>query len=731
MNPIKNLKVLYKFSLVMMFMAIPIGLLSILFLDFKNEGIDFAEKEIVGVEYLVPVQEVLKHVSEHRALVSAANQNQLGSKQGDVANAIAAVDALSSKYPEQLGLSGDWSNIKSQWENLKNSAYRMGVAESSSAHTSLINNVLAYMESLADASNLILDPVLESYYLMDAVVIRLPSVQNNVEGLRNLLAQQKKDSQLSTTARLEIQVYLNSIIGDLATTKRSLEIAFSNEASLVGMLDSNMKTFLRAGEGYVQFVNELLSEASAAEYEQAFNVAGQTLVSWNSLSDRTAVELARLLDNRVSQLTSDLYRDMTLVVFCILAAFAFGFWVIRTITKPMAEAISVFGRIEEGDLNSEIQVDSKDETGQLLCALRDMQNTLGVIDDVTKMLAAMAAGNMTDRISGQYRGKFEELKSYSNDLAEKFSSVVGNIQEAAYNVKTTADEISQGNNNLSKRTEEQAASLEQTAASMEEITSTIVQNTENARQANDLASSARETAETGGKVVNTAITAMAGINDSSKKMADIVNVIDEIAFQTNLLALNASVEAARAGEQGRGFAVVAGEVRNLAGRSATSAKEIKELIEDSLVKVSEGSVLVNRSGDTLEEIVTSVAKVSRIVAEITAASEEQSVGIGEINRAVTQMDSATQQNAALVEEVAAASESMGEEAADLEGQMKFFDIGSSAGASKTAKAASSKLADRRGSQRAWTADAARPAARGNKVSALKAVGDSDDFWEEF
>jgi len=719
---------------VMAFMAIPIGLLSILFLDFKNEGIDFAEKEVVGVEYLVPVQDVLKSVSEHRALVSAASQdkrfqNMLGGKQSEVASAIAAVDAVSSKYAEELDLSGDWSNIKNQWGNLKNNAYRMNVADSSAAHTALINNVLGFMESVADGSNLILDPVLESYYLMDAVVIRLPGAQSNIEGLRNLLAQQKKSGQLSAAVRLEIKVYLNSIAGDLTTSKRSLEIAFANDASLASKLDSSLKTFLRAGETYIGFVNGLLTDASPADYEQAFNVAGQTLVSWNSLSDSTAVELTALLDDRTSELTTSLYRDLSVVIFFILIAFVFGFWVIRTITKPMAEAIGVFGRIEEGDLNSEIKVDSKDETGQLLCALRDMQNTLGVIDDVTRMLAAMAAGNMTTRITEQYRGKFEELKSYSNDLAEKFSGVVGSIQESAYNVKTTADEISQGNNNLSKRTEEQAAALEQTAASMEEITSTIVQNTENARQANDLASSARETAETGGKVVSTAINAMAEINESSKKMADIVSVIDEIAFQTNLLALNASVEAARAGEQGRGFAVVAGEVRNLAGRSATSAKEIKELIEDSLIKVDEGSKLVNHSGDTLEEIVASVAKVSHIVAEITAASEEQSVGIGEINRAVTQMDSATQQNAALVEEVAAASESMGEEAADLEGQMKFFDIGGSTGASRSVRTPASKPAERRGGERAWTGEAAKD----NKGSApaLKAVTSGDEFWEEF
>ncbi|MEH6358826.1 MAG: methyl-accepting chemotaxis protein [Pseudomonadales bacterium] len=739
MKLIKNLKVLYKFSLVMVVMAVPIALLSVLFLEFKTEGINFAKQEVVGMEYLVPVQNVLKHVSEHRALVSFSYQNnriknQLSGKQGEIERAISAVDLVDSKYAEQLSVSSEWSSIKSQWGDLKNNTSRMNVVGSTKAHTVLLNDILSFMESVGDASNLILDPVLDSYYLMDAIVIRLPSAQSNLEGLRNMLAMQEKGSYLSTKEKLDIKVYLNSIKNDLGASQRSLEIAFANNAALKSKLGANLNTFLRDSNAYTDYVGTLIAESSESDpidYEQAFSLLAQPLVAWDALSDATAAELVAVLNNRADELTADLYKEMSLVVICVLLAFGFGFWVIRSVTTPMSEAIRVFSRIEDGDLSSEIVVKTTDETGQLLRALRDMQNTLGVIDDVIKMLSGMAAGKMTGRITEQYRGKFEDLKVYSNELAEKFSGVVGSIQESASTVKAAADEISQGNNNLSKRTEEQAASLEQTAASMEEITSTIVQNTENARQANDLAAAARTTAEVGGEVVNTAITAMAGINESSKKMADIVSVIDEIAFQTNLLALNASVEAARAGEQGRGFAVVAGEVRNLAGRSATSAKEIKELIEDSLVKVDEGSQLVNKSGDTLQEIVSSVTKVSDIVAEITAASEEQSVGIGEINRAVTQMDSATQQNAALVEEVAAASEAMGAEASDLEGQMAFFEIGSAAGVSRPVNSSVPKQADRRSDSRAFTAPSAKPQSQDKQIPTLKAVGSDDGFWEEF
>ena len=268
-------------------------------------------------------------------------------------------------------------------------------------------------------------------------------------------------------------------------------------------------------------------------------------------------------------------------------------------------------------------------------------------------------------------GRAVKVVKYATDVTvqkrttEQLGSLVAQIKGASAEVQTSAEEISKGNTSLSQRIEEQAASLEETAASMEQMTATVKQNTDNALQANQLARAARERAEHGGSVVSEAIDAMKAINDSSRKIADIIGVIDEIAFQTNLLALNAAVEAARAGEQGRGFAVVASEVRGLASRSASAAKEIKALIQDSVTKVANGSRLVETSGSTLNEIVAAVKKVSDIVAEISAASTEQSTGIEQVGRAVTQMDEATQQNAALVEQAAAASEAIVQQIRDL------------------------------------------------------------------
>ena len=286
-------------------------------------------------------------------------------------------------------------------------------------------------------------------------------------------------------------------------------------------------------------------------------------------------------------------------------------------------------------------------------------------------------GDLSQRLEASSQDELSQVASAFNTFTQKIEDMVIDIRKSIGSINVVTKEIARANIDLSQRTEEQASSLEETASSMEEMTSTVKQSADSARQANQLAMSTREQAEKGGQVVNNAITAMNGISESSNKIADIISVIDEIAFQTNLLALNAAVEAARAGEQGRGFAVVASEVRNLAGRSADAAKEIKELIEDSVERVEKGSSLVNESGKTLEEIVSSVKKVTDIVAEISAASHEQSSGIEQVNQAVMQMDEMTQQNAALVEEAAASSKSLENQATTLAQAMARFKTGNS------------------------------------------------------
>ena len=391
---------------------------------------------------------------------------------------------------------------------------------------------------------------------------------------------------------------------------------------------------------------------------------------------KIAADSAATSFNAAAQAERATVVSIVLMVVVGVAGIGVGVWFSRRITRPVNDALSVARAIAGGDLTTPVRVIGQDEIAQLLKALAAMQGSL--------------------------------------------ASVVGNVRENSESVATAASQISQGSNDLSARTEEQASALQEAAASMEELGSTVRQNAENALSANQLALGASTVARKGGNVVGEVVETMKGINDSSKRIVDIIGVIDGIAFQTNILALNAAVEAARAGEQGRGFAVVASEVRSLAQRSADAAREIKSLISASVKRVEHGTALVDRAGMTMTEIVTSIARVTDIMGEISAASTEQSTGVGQISEAIAQMDQATQQNAALVEESAAAAESLSDQARQLVQVVAVFKLD---GATAAANARSATLT-------AVAKAKATPVAARRPAPVLAAAASSDE-WESF
>lgn len=500
---------------------------------------------------------------------------------------------------------------------------------------------------------------------------------------------------LTKVTNAEDQTFYQRQIRDV--TQKISEIQKKIETSNIGEREKQLLADIaEKRNAYRDVRDEILKVRIAGRESEARQAVDAKLIpardSYIASVNKFETYQKETIDRLASEIDANYRSGRIFLISLSAAAIALGAflaWILTTgITTPLNEAVRVTETVASGDLTSQIEVKSKDETGQLMQALKNMNESL--------------------------------------------VSIVGQVRTGTDTIATASAQIASGNQDLSSRTEQQASSLEETASSMEELTSTVRQNADNARQANQLAVTASDIAVKGGTVVSQVVDTMDAINTSSKKIVDIISVIDGIAFQTNILALNAAVEAARAGEQGRGFAVVAAEVRNLAQRSASAAREIKGLIDDSVEKVESGSKLVADAGTTMDEIVGSIQRVTDIMGEITAASVEQSDGIEQVNQAIVQMDQVTQQNAALVEEAAAAAESLQDQARNLVDVVSVFRTGQGQVlAAAPARANVRKIPEKKLAAPAKPAATQQAALPSPKKQIANAKTTPSDDWEEF
>jgi methyl-accepting chemotaxis protein len=629
-----------KMTVIAIAAMVPMLFLAVLALSDKQKNINLSERDIAGLHHYQSLEAMLLPVGMHEiwSAASVAGEGatqKLQAASSDVARAIAQQDADSKEeYGAPAGEdSRRWNQIKLAWNAIQASK-PASVTEVVRLHSELRHKILDYRDYIATTSGLVLDDDPVTLFMIDATVRQIPDYESYVTELRSQAAAVGAAGK-STMADVE-QITRSEVLAQSALDEVAADIRHAAEGGHAGEAvrskgEESLAQVKNAFDAFRKYVRQnVISGAISDPLDDVIFNAAQLTSAISTLNASMQLALQQRLTTTSSGLKASRNRMILLVAMALLIGIGFMGTVAWTTVGGMHAAVTVVSRLAEGNYGREIRVYGNDEVARIMLALKQMQS--------------------------------------------KLSSVLSGVKESAITVATAARQIKAGTSDLSSRTEQQAANLEETASSIEEMTTTVKQNADNARLANKLAQATRDQAEHGGAVVEQAVSAMGAIDVASKRIADIISVIDEIAFQTNLLALNAAVEAARAGDQGRGFAVVASEVRSLAQRSASAAKEIKDLIHDSVGKVAEGSRLVSESGRHLNEIVASVKKVSDVVGEISNASQEQAASADEISRAVMQMDESTQQNAAMVEEANAAAASMNDQAMRLSELTSFFKL---------------------------------------------------------
>lgn len=862
LNVIKKLSIGQKMTGLGVVMLLPALILLAMLYQEKYVSIDFADKEIVGSKYLEPLKQVLLNTIEHRAesnkgiLDSRQDSSKLSGLKREINTSFDAVNSMDSLLGQALQSTASLDAIKQQWQMLEVSN-DADAQQNFEQHNVLVGKILELFIQVGDSSNLILDPDLDSYYLMDMQVMKLPELLDTIGQLKDYSFAVAHSNGMDQDQQTQLAVLMGKVSSLLTGVEHDIDTVIEQNASMEVVLAEKKQSVSADVKRFMKSVKNLINGDQYVTGEMLFDQGTAAIKQVSSLYNVTAPNLQMLLEARIDGFKKSLYTSLVSITILILVVSFIAYLLIRYIKQKLNIISNTFYRLTDGHFRNKLDLKGNDELGAMLRSLQGMQvkmnvelaearqqaidgariqqaldrvescvmvanknleiiymnetvlemfknaeeeikkqlpnfkadellgsnidvfhknpahqrgmleklnttfrstlniggrdfdivanpvntengdrvgivvewrdrthevkieNEIGAIveavksgelsqrieladkegffekmsvgineltdvienvfSDVSSSMQAMSQGDLSNKIERDYQGVYLDCKNSINGSIDKINEIVGQITESADFINTSSQEIASGNNNLSQRAEQQASSLEETASSMEELTSTVKNNADNAQQANQVASTAKQLAEQGGTVVKSAVQAMQEINQSSNKIAEIIGVIDEIAFQTNLLALNASVEAARAGEHGRGFSVVATEVRNLAQRSATAARESKDLIQNSVQKVRTGTEFVNETGQSLNEIVTGVKKVGDIVAEIAAASVEQSQGIEQVNQAVSQMDEITQQNAALAEQASAASVSMSSQAKTMNQLLAFFQTTEIAG----------------------------------------------------
>jgi methyl-accepting chemotaxis protein len=638
MNFLNKMSVNRKLLVMMMTLAAPSLWLTWQLISLQSETIDVAQLELQGVKYVQGLEELAGPVADRRGLMtmflagdtSRADAIRHAESQADAAFAV--LMPLETVSDSALQTQGKLAELQAAWQLLVTDGSRMSNEDNLRRHGELLEKIAALNERQVDTSKLALDPEETSYYLMSAAAMQLPSMQRDIFELRSAALSASQQTTLSKQQHSQLSGRIERVRSNAQTITKAVQKLSRLLPSSETAMQKAVAEHTGAAIMFASAVEDglIISEQPRPIGSTAFMLGSKAYETTGGLRNVLIPLLQNELNNRVAR--GQWSRNLTLMGVALLLAIAI---VVGRVTRLNVSGgaratVKAIDRLANGDIGHEVNAESEDEFGQVLRSVAKLDRML--------------------------------------------VNVVATVRTTADTVGEAAQELAIGNEDLSGRTQQQAASIEETAASMEQMTATVKQNAESANRANKLVAGARSHAERGGAVVERAVVAMNEINASSRKIADIISVIDAIAFQTNLLALNAAVEAARAGEQGRGFAVVATEVRNLAQRSASAAKEIKALINDSVDKVQAGTKLVHESGASLQEIMDSVRQATDLVADIASASNEQSAGIEQVNQAIATMDSSTQQNAALVEQSTAVSKTIHSTASKLVEQIAFFKV---------------------------------------------------------